>query len=441
MRQCLTSPEDGYYTRINQGNDPFGQKGDFITSPEISQIFGELLGIWLVAEWMMQGKISQGVEIIELGPGRGTLMDDLLRVRNFKDLSSSIESIHLVEASPALREVQKRLLCGDAPLEHVDNRYRSRSKYSGLPVTWYEDIRMVPNEPTKAPFIFAHEFFDALPIHAFQSVSSNPNEGSQILDAPTGPIPLSNASAQWRQPQWRELVVTPVPPPANTTTTTVNKSAKSQPDFQLSLAKASTPHSLLLPTLSNRYKKVLPQPGSVIEISPESQSYAADFARRIGGAYPPKTPSLQSPPRLETKPTASGAALILDYGPSATIPTSTLRGIRSHALVSPFTFPGLVDISADVDFTGLAEAAVNTSPGVEVHGPVEQGTWLEAMGIRARAQMICKGLDEDGKKRVLGGVERLVERGGGAMGKVYKAMAIVPERGGQRPVGFGGKVG
>lgn len=80
MRQCLTSPDGGYYTSISQEKDPFGQKGDFITSPEISQVFGELLGIWLVAEWIAQGRINKGVEIIEVGPGRGTLMDDMLRV-------------------------------------------------------------------------------------------------------------------------------------------------------------------------------------------------------------------------------------------------------------------------------------------------------------------------------------------------------------------------
>ena len=81
MRQCLTSPDGGYYTSRTQGKDQFGQKGDFTTSPEISQIFGELLGIWLVAEWMAQGRVSSGVEVIEVGPGRGTLMDDMLRVR------------------------------------------------------------------------------------------------------------------------------------------------------------------------------------------------------------------------------------------------------------------------------------------------------------------------------------------------------------------------
>lgn len=77
---CLTSDIGGYYTTKQEGRDQFGKKGDFITSPEISQMFGELIGLWLVAEWMAQGRRQTGVELIEIGPGRGTLMDDILRV-------------------------------------------------------------------------------------------------------------------------------------------------------------------------------------------------------------------------------------------------------------------------------------------------------------------------------------------------------------------------
>lgn len=81
MRMCLTSDTGGYYTgAIEDGRDQFGLKGDFVTSPEISQVFGELIGVWFVAEWISQGKPKKGVELIEVGPGRGTLMDDMLRV-------------------------------------------------------------------------------------------------------------------------------------------------------------------------------------------------------------------------------------------------------------------------------------------------------------------------------------------------------------------------
>ena len=103
-----------------------------------------------------------------------------------------------------------------------------------------------------------------------------------------------------------------------------------------------------------------------------------------------------------------------------------------------------MDLSADVDFTALAEAALNASEGVEVHGPVEQGVFLEGMGIAERAGVLMKRLElrgEDSKKKgVEGAWRRLVDRGGSGMGKVYKVMAILPEGGGRRPVGFGGDV-
>jgi NADH dehydrogenase [ubiquinone] 1 alpha subcomplex assembly factor 7 len=86
MRQCLTSEHGGYYT---SASDPFGRSGDFITSPEISQLFGEMVGIWVVSEWLLQGRKSN-LQLIELGPGRGTLMGDVLQVRYFLSLRGRV---------------------------------------------------------------------------------------------------------------------------------------------------------------------------------------------------------------------------------------------------------------------------------------------------------------------------------------------------------------
>lgn len=430
---CLTSDLGGYYMSSQEGRDQFGQKGDFITSPEISQIFGELIGVWFVAEWMAQGRKSKGVELVEIGPGRGTLMDDMLRtIKNFKPMASSIEAVYLVEASPSLRESQKKLLCGDNPMTETFIGYQSISKYAKIPVIWTENIKFVPSDQDKTPFIVAHEFFDALPIHAFQSISPS-DSAQETIQTPTGEHKLVPEARRPKGPQWREMVVSPTPPGSTHTSLHTPKSQQSAnppPEFQLTLSKASTPHSLYLPEISPRYRALKSIPDSLIEVSPESHAYAQEFARRIGGS------------KEQPKQNPSGAAIILDYGPSSTIPTNSLRGIRQHKRVSPLSLPGLVDLSADVDFTALAEAALGASPGVEIHGPVEQGMFLQAMGIKERAEMLMKGLIKDEEKtRIEGAWKRLVDRGGSGMGKVYKAMAIIPETGGRRrPVGFGGDV-
>jgi len=355
-------------------------------------------------------------------------------IRNFKPMVSAIDAVYMVEASPALRETQRKLLCGDNPLEDHEIGHKCISKYANIPIIWTDNIRFVPSTPEKSPFIVAHEFFDALPIHAFESVQ--PAEAPSKIETPTGTHDLAPGAkkAASKGPQWREMVISPAPPGATHEDLGTPKSEWDlypPPEFELTLAKASTPHSLYLPEISERYKALKKSPGSLIEISPESHVYMEQISKRIGGSA------------TEPKPRPSGAALILDYGPADTIPVNSLRGIKGHQRVSPLSSPGLVDLSADVDFMALAEAALKASLGVEVHGPVEQGAFLLGMGIKERAEMLLKGkaLDEEKKKRVDGAWKRLIDRGPSGMGKVYKVLAVVPETGGKRPpVGFGGDI-
>ncbi|KAK3296242.1 putative S-adenosyl-L-methionine-dependent methyltransferase-domain-containing protein [Chaetomium fimeti] len=451
MRMCLTADIGGYYTgAIEEGRDQFGLKGDFVTSPEISQVFGELCGIWYVTEWMAQGRPGKGVELIEVGPGRGTLMDDMLRtIQRFPAMANSIDAIYMVEASPELRVAQKNLLCGeDAPMTESKVGYHSVCKYNALPIVWTETIKSIPITPEKMPFIMAHEFFDALPIHAFELISVPPSQTTT-----PSPTDASSPSTKTSHPtlQWRELLVSPTPPGSTHTTLNTPPSQSRDtppPDFQLTRAQAPTRHALYLPESSPRYRalKTPTHTTALIEICPDASLYATDFATRIGGS--PTHP----------KPRPSGAALILDYGPGdGSIPTNSLRGIRRHRRVSPFAEPGLTDLSADVDFAALAEAATRASGGVEVHGPVGQGDFLECMGIRERVEMLVKAVEEGGGEGKAGegegrgGVKaaedvrkawaRLVDRGPNGMGKLYKALAILPENEGRRrPVGFGGDV-
>ena len=97
MELCLTDPERGYYAR----RDPFGVAGDFITSPEISQMFGELIGLWAAATWRAMGSPGE-INLVELGPGRGTMMVDVLRAaRVMPDFRAAI-GVHLIEITGAL---------------------------------------------------------------------------------------------------------------------------------------------------------------------------------------------------------------------------------------------------------------------------------------------------------------------------------------------------
>lgn len=140
MSECLLHPEHGYYTTAT----PFGSTGDFTTAPEISQMFGELLGLSLAQSWLDQGAPAP-FTLAELGPGRGTLMADALRATGRVPGFHAAAEIVLVERSHALRDQQRQAL-PDVRVRHCDS------------------VDDLPQQPL---FLIANEFFDALPIRQF----------------------------------------------------------------------------------------------------------------------------------------------------------------------------------------------------------------------------------------------------------------------------------
>ncbi|KAF9041948.1 DUF185-domain-containing protein [Hymenopellis radicata] len=147
MQLCLLHPTDGYYT--NPSNSIFGREGDFITSPEISQIFGELLGVWFSLQWMNAGK-APAVRLVELGPGRGTLMADILAAMACFVPETTTTRVHLVDISPTMRQLQASKLTGRCEL------------------VWNESINDIQPSDKFFTMLVAHEFFDALPINILE---------------------------------------------------------------------------------------------------------------------------------------------------------------------------------------------------------------------------------------------------------------------------------
>ena len=169
MRLCLLHPEHGYYAT----RDPFGAGGDFTTAPEISQIFGEMVGLALAQAWLDQGAPSP-FTLAEIGPGRGTLMADILRAIRIVPGMAEAARVALVEASPHLRRIQRDRL---GSVAHLD------------------DVSQLPQAPL---FLVANEFFDALPIRQFRRGARGWAERVVALDGQggleMGLVPASDAA-------------------------------------------------------------------------------------------------------------------------------------------------------------------------------------------------------------------------------------------------------
>ena len=161
MAIALGHPEHGYYRKV----DPLGVAGDFITAPEISQIFGEIFGLWAAVLWQQAGAPA-AFRLIELGPGRGTLMADALRAANGVAGFSDSIAVHLVETSPVLRQKQRAALPDTA-------------------IEWHDSLADVPPGPA---IVIANEFFDALPTDQYVLTAEGWRERRVDIDAEGGAL-------------------------------------------------------------------------------------------------------------------------------------------------------------------------------------------------------------------------------------------------------------
>ena len=377
MRMSLSHPTHGYY----MSRAPFGSAGDFTTSPEMSKLFGDALGVWVVA--VLRGAIStaRGWSFVEIGPGTGTLAADVLRVvARFPDAARGLRGLHLVETSARLRGEQAKVLGVDVhdtaeSAEGAPTRGTcgSAAAVPGVAVTWHQSLRTVPaGEAAGAPIMLAHELFDALPIY-------------QFLRRPGG---------------WRELLV--------------DTDEASAGGLRQVIAKGPTPASVALSSwlatpAGAAYARATRPPvgvfavGDVAETCPEGVALAADLAARAVAD--------------------KGVALVIDYGRSGNDRLS-LRGIENHRFVDPLAAPGRADLSADVDFAALA-AAAHTVQGASVAGPTPQGEFLQRLGIKERLARAAEKADEKTRERLVTEARRLAHPD--EMGAVYKALCIAPE--------------
>ena len=155
MAEALGHREHGYY----MNRDPFGRAGDFVTAPETSQMFGELIGLWCLDTWQRMGAPADCL-LIELGPGRGSLMSDALRAMAAVPNAGKTFDVHMVETSPHLREIQRETL-NDAA------------------ATWHDLLDHIAGG--RPAFIIANEFFDALPVRQFVATERGWRE--RLIDA------------------------------------------------------------------------------------------------------------------------------------------------------------------------------------------------------------------------------------------------------------------
>ncbi len=299
--------------------DPLGAEGDFTTAPEISQMFGEMIGLWCADLWLRAGQ--PGVDYVELGPGRGTLALDALRAMARCGLKPNA---HFVETSPALRAIQATRVSD---------------------VAFHDSVGTLPTDRPLA--IVANEFFDALPVH-------------QVVKSADG---------------WHQRLVA------------------CQDTLFLPIAGKRVPDEIIPEGLREAGL------GSIIETAPLSVTIADQISTRLKAQ--------------------GGALLIIDYGYEGPALGETLQAVRRHAFANPFAAVGQQDLTAHVDFATLAAAGKRA--GLRVSALIDQGRWLEALGMRQRAEALVSASPERAAE-LRAGVDRLTAPD--QMGQLFKVLAM-----------------
>ncbi|KAL6076848.1 Protein arginine methyltransferase NDUFAF7 [Balamuthia mandrillaris] len=398
MKEALTNPLHGYY----MNKDVFGASGDFITSPEITQMFGELIGGWCCDVWAKMGEPKE-VQLIELGPGRGSLMHDALRtIKKARPFFDAL-TVNFVEVSPFMREKQATALGCDVNALKAFHQTQQPSKpaaisesvvvppsvkstattgntdmdissstpvmqgHNGIKVRWHRHLSDIPQGPT---ILLAHEFFDALPVHQFQFTEKGWRERMVDLNYGDGPHHLQYVLS-----------------PSETLATKVM------------LKHFET-------------DKTKPSIGASVEVCLEGMAYSQQIATRL----------------KQNK----GAALIIDYGENFT-QGDTVRAIKDHKFTDIFCEPGRCDITADVDFSALKQSAASIT-NINAFGPVTQSSFLQDLGIDARTAMLLKTVKPSETEDLIAAYERLVDSSSSGMGQSYKALALCSV--GIHPLGF-----
>lgn len=343
-------------------NDVFGTKGDFVTSPEISQLFGEIIGVWLVNLWNGTGR-PRDVQLVELGPGRGTLMLDVLHtIQQLPGLRDAITSIHLVEASPYLRKTQACTFGFDVDPDDASVEPPVRLEGRKAPFVWHENFEGVPESPS---YYICHEFFDALPVFQFERA----------------------------QDGWREILVD------------IDESDDSPYNFRLIRSPAATKASVTLLNHPTRYAGF--GVGAKVEVCPEAYGVAKAIAERVVKC--------------------GGAGLIVDYGRDSIRGdtfrgirrhqfTSPLSLPGDSDLTADVDF-SLLRLAAN-DAGARTHGPITQSTFLDKMGIVPRlQSLLSAAGSDAnKARELRKGYER-----------LVDVAGGNGMGDVYKVLAVVGE--------------